>query len=57
MASCAQHQFDEASGTCSSCGAPFCAECLIYPFGDRKPPLCVPCALVAGGIRRKRIAS
>ena len=57
MAPCAKHPFDDATGACSSCGAQFCPECLIYPYGEKKPPLCVPCALVAGGIRRKsRIA-
>ena len=48
-----KHPFDNPSGTCKTCGGPFCAECLIYPFGEKKPPLCIPCALVVGGVRRK----
>jgi hypothetical protein len=29
----------------------FCGECLVYAFGLKKPPLCIPCAVVAAGIR------
>ncbi len=53
MAVCAKHPFDVASATCGSCRDAFCPECVIYPFGEKKPPMCVPCALVAGGVRRK----
>ena len=58
MAVCAKHPFESATARCSACEAEFCPECLIYPFGEKKPPLCVPCALVVGGVRRRgRLAS
>jgi hypothetical protein len=53
-AQCAKHQFDRAVNFCRQCGGPFCAACLVYPFGERKPPLCIPCALVASGVRTGR---
>ena len=29
----------------------FCGECLVYSFGPKKPPFCIPCAVAAAGIR------
>jgi hypothetical protein len=52
MAGCDRHPFDQAAGQCRACRTEFCATCLVYPFGHRKPPLCVACALAAGGVRR-----
>jgi len=49
---CEKHPFDEAAGTCRKCKGNWCADCLVYPFGPRKAPFCVNCALVAAGIRR-----
>jgi hypothetical protein len=49
---CDRHQFNEAVARCARCNASFCTECFVYPFGRKRPPLCVPCALVAGGVRR-----
>ena len=50
-ARCAKHQFEGADNFCRQCGHPFCVRCLVYPFGERKPPFCIPCALVASGVR------
>jgi len=52
MEPCETHPFDEAHGTCRTCGRSFCQTCLVYSFGPRKPPFCVPCALEAAGVRR-----
>jgi hypothetical protein len=38
---------------CSRCGHGFCTECVVFPYGLRKPPLCISCALEAGGVRRQ----
>src|SRR4051794_18716505 len=49
---CVKHNFEAASGACRQCGDLFCADCLVYTNGPSKPPHCVPCALVAAGVRR-----
>ncbi len=49
---CQVHPYEVAEGLCRSCGGPFCADCLVYPFGPTKPPYCVPCAVTAAGVRR-----
>lgn len=49
---CAKHSFETAAGVCRQCRNPYCSECLVYPFGEKKPPYCVTCALSAGGVRR-----
>jgi hypothetical protein len=48
---CIQHPYEQAEGLCRKCGAPYCADCLVYPFGPAKPPYCIPCAVNAGGVR------
>ena len=48
---CARHQFEGAVDRCRQCGNAFCGECLVYAFGDRQPPFCIPCALSASGVR------
>jgi hypothetical protein len=49
---CAKHNFELAAAVCRTCGDDFCEECLVYAHGPSKPPYCVPCALVAAGVRR-----
>jgi hypothetical protein len=49
--SCVRHQFDHAVDRCRTCDEPFCAECLLYAFGDNQPPFCMSCALAASGVR------
>jgi hypothetical protein len=51
MKRCAKHPFEVGTATCGKCREHFCAECVIYPLGPRKP-MCVCCALVASGVRR-----
>lgn len=48
---CEKHLFEAAEDRCGRCGLEFCGECLVYSFGLKKPPLCIPCAVVAAGIR------
>ena len=48
---CARHQFEAAIDRCRECGHAFCGECLVYSFGERQPPFCIPCALSASGVR------
>jgi hypothetical protein len=48
---CAKHLFEGAEDFCGKCGLEFCGECLVYAFGPKKPPLCIPCAVQAAGIR------
>ena len=38
---------------CGECGHQFCAECVVFPFGAAKPPMCIACALERGGVRRQ----
>jgi hypothetical protein len=52
-ARCAVHGFAHAAARCRACGDAYCDECLVYPFGERRPPYCVRCGLVAAGIRRR----
>ncbi|HUP75072.1 MAG TPA: hypothetical protein VM282_18660 [Acidimicrobiales bacterium] len=48
---CNRHSFEYAENVCSRCGIAFCHDCLVYPRGPKKPPLCVPCAISAAGVR------
>jgi hypothetical protein len=50
---CNTHPFDPAHAACRACKRDFCSSCLVYSFGPRKPPFCVPCALAAAGVRRQ----
>lgn len=48
---CDKHLFESAEDRCGKCGYEYCAECLVYAFGPKKPPFCIPCAVAAAGIR------
>jgi len=48
---CERHPFSVANDVCNGCGGAFCADCLVYVQGPAKAPLCLACALVAGGVR------
>jgi hypothetical protein len=48
---CERHQFDRAIDRCGRCGLEFCQTCVVYPFGQRKAPYCLPCAVQAAGVR------
>jgi hypothetical protein len=49
---CERHLFDQAIDLCDRCGAEFCGDCLVYSFGPKKPPYCLPCAVEAAGVRK-----
>jgi hypothetical protein len=49
---CERHPFDQAVDLCGRCGLEFCASCLVYSFGPKKPPFCLPCAVEAAGVRQ-----
>jgi hypothetical protein len=48
---CEKHIFEVSEDRCGKCGNEFCAECLVYSFGPKKPPFCISCAVAAAGIR------
>ena len=48
---CERHQFDRAIDRCGRCGGEFCHTCVVYPFGAKKAPYCLPCAVEAAGLR------
>lgn len=51
MTHCMRHYEEPVMANCRSCARPFCNRCLVFPFGDDKPPMCVSCALGASGVR------
>ncbi|MBS1837500.1 MAG: hypothetical protein JST64_07365 [Actinobacteria bacterium] len=51
--SCVKHPMTVAEFACGRCGHDFCAECVVFPFGLAKPPMCITCALLVGGISRR----
>lgn len=48
---CEKHSFEFAEAMCRRCGHWFCGTCLVYAFGEDKPPFCVGCAILAAGVR------
>jgi hypothetical protein len=48
---CLRHTEELSTGECRSCHGSYCARCLVYSFGPKKPPFCVGCALRASGVR------
>lgn len=51
--SCVKHPMTSGEYICGECGHQFCPECVVFPFGTSKPPLCISCALELGGVRRQ----
>lgn len=51
MDSCAKHPHEPGRAICRRCGGSWCNDCLVYSFGPKKPPYCMGCAMVAGGVR------
>jgi len=51
--SCVKHPMVVAEFACSQCGHDFCTECVVFPYGLRKPPVCITCALDIGGVSRR----
>jgi hypothetical protein len=50
---CVKHSFETAAGVCRQCQNPYCSECLVFAFGENKPPYCVTCALNVAGVRHQ----
>jgi hypothetical protein len=48
---CERHLFDQAVDLCGTCGGEYCNDCLVYSFGPKKPPFCLPCAVQRAGVR------
>jgi hypothetical protein len=48
---CQKDALDRAEDICELCGDQFCAACLLFPRGHRKPPTCKSCALANSGLR------
>jgi hypothetical protein len=53
MFGCKKHLGIMAAGSCGECGEEFCEDCLVYPFGTSRPPMCVACALAFAGVRHR----
>lgn len=47
---CRVHSFESATALCHRCGLEYCENCVVYPFGEKKP-LCKECAMASGGVR------
>lgn len=50
---CVKHPMTVGDQICSGCGHTFCRECIVFPFGEKKPGLCIGCALERGGVRSR----
>ena len=51
LESCGKHPHEMGVAICRRCGHAWCSTCLVYSFGPKKPPYCMSCAMVAGGVR------
>jgi hypothetical protein len=51
LESCRKHAHEMGVALCGRCGGSWCSSCIVYPFGPKKPPYCMSCAMVAGGVR------
>jgi hypothetical protein len=49
--SCTKHPHEKGAALCRRCGHAWCTSCLVYSFGPKKPPYCMSCAMVAGGVK------
>ena len=48
---CARHEFEHANGECRACRQRYCESCLVWTHGPKRPPMCIPCAIAAAGVR------
>lgn len=48
---CTRHPSSVAAGSCRQCASGFCEDCLVFPFGEGRPPMCIGCALAFAGVR------
>lgn len=51
MTRCYKHPFDESTAVCRDCAHELCGDCAIDI--PRVGILCIPCALVRSGVRRR----
>jgi len=51
LESCGKHPHEMGVALCRRCGGSWCETCIVHPFGEKKPPYCMSCAMVAGGVR------
>ena len=51
LESCGKHPHEMGVALCRRCGGSWCSNCIVYAFGPKKPPFCMSCAMVAGGVR------
>ena len=51
--SCVKHPMTVAEFACGTCGHDFCPERVVFPYGLKKPPICITCALARGGVSRR----
>lgn len=56
MSYCVKHTMLQTEATCRECGNEYCNECLVYPFGKDRPPMCIRCALAFSGVGTRRAA-
>lgn len=54
LALCLRHRGVLTRQRCASCHEPACAECLVAPRRRRGKPICVECAILASGVRKRR---
>ena len=47
---CRAHSFESATALCQRCGLEYCDNCVVFPFGEKKP-LCKECAVAMSGVR------
>jgi hypothetical protein len=48
---CSKHPYEPSENLCRSCGREYCPDCLVYPNGPKKLPLCLACAVAEAGVR------
>lgn len=51
--SCVKHPMALAEFVCGQCGHEFCPECVVFPYGTDKPPICISCALQVAGVSKR----
>jgi hypothetical protein len=51
--SCVKHPMAMSEFVCGQCGHEFCPECVVFPYGVDKPPVCISCALQIAGISKR----
>lgn len=50
---CIKHVGTIATHQCRECGHGFCDDCVVYPFGPKKSPMCIKCAMSFAGVNAR----